>query len=248
MIRLSIHTGRLSTINERNRLASLDIGYDNLKPIADYKAVLFRTGRGATPPVMLTKYPRWGGSLWDLASRALCLSLTYGAGEPVEAPPPFTQLEKRRAFMESLSARIEHLPGGDTIHSTVLAEAEVLQDGRSRGHYIATFTEDTQARHVTESFCFYPHVIDASELLLRAALVRLGSGMEKLPPRPSLSLPASVLVGKTPCVPLHELAEPAQTGFKRWLYANSEEPLAYEGASLGVAPETLYIAFLESAL
>ncbi len=66
MLRVSIHAGSLRTISRFNRLDWLDIGYNELGPLATYKVVLFKIGEGVVPPVYLPSYPRWSSSLNDL--------------------------------------------------------------------------------------------------------------------------------------------------------------------------------------
>jgi hypothetical protein len=49
-------------------------------------------------------------------------------------------------------------------------------------------------------------------------------------------------------VALHTLVEPARTGFARWLSVFSEPPTPHADAPLGVAPEVLYVKFLQEAV
>lgn len=63
MLRVNIHAGPLSKIYRYNLVAWLDIAYEKLAPIANYKTILFEAGHGATLPVPLENYPRWSAKL-----------------------------------------------------------------------------------------------------------------------------------------------------------------------------------------
>lgn len=102
-------------------------------------------------------------------------------------------------------------------------------------------------RHSTEPFLFTPEVMRPAELLLHACLVRLTSTQE-MPARPGLCVPEALVHEGLRYVPLHCLVEPARTGFRNWLHEWSEPPLEHEGAPLGIAPEPLYVKFLQSAI
>jgi hypothetical protein len=147
-----------------------------------------------------------------------------------------------------LSAVIEHHPAGDESRRTTLATVEITQEGRNRGLYRARFTEDTLADHATEPFLFLPKYLRPAELLLHASLVRLTGQHAHMPPRPGLAVPEAVERGGLRYVPIHRLVEPARTGFLRWLERFSELPLAVPGASMGLAPEPLYVQFLKGAV
>lgn len=193
MLRLSIHAGALRGATRYNRLAWLDIGYERLAPVAIYKVVLFETGAGAKPPVTLKDYPRWSASLWDLTARAIALALSEDSSAPKEVPPMLDTDTERRAFACGICALIEHLPAGDENRRVTLACAEVLQEKRMRGTYRGRFEEDTMPLHCTAPFVFKPHILRPTELLLRAALVRLTGDLHSMPPRPRLSVPAAVV-------------------------------------------------------
>ena len=122
-------------------------------------------------------------------ARAICVALHP---EGREMPPELKNLEKRRAFITRMCARIEHLPGGSASHARVLAEAEICQDGRRRGHCRTFFREDGQPHYDCPVFRFTPAVIEPTELLLRGTLLRLTDSELDLPPRPTFPLPARV--------------------------------------------------------
>jgi len=50
MLRVTIHAGGLNTATRFTQRAWLDIGYEKLAPVADYKTVLFQSGFGASVP------------------------------------------------------------------------------------------------------------------------------------------------------------------------------------------------------
>ncbi|MCL4761232.1 MAG: hypothetical protein KJ018_05505 [Burkholderiales bacterium] len=130
MLRLTIHAGPLKSTSRFNLVAALDVGYEKLAPVADYKATLFVAGVGVTSPVMLRGYARWSASLWDLLARALALTLSPDAARPIEEVPPVAPGGKRSAFATGLSGLIEHLPGGDELRRTTLGTVAVEQAKR----------------------------------------------------------------------------------------------------------------------
>jgi hypothetical protein len=110
MLRVSIHAGPLRTMSRFNRLDWLDIGYNELGPLATYKVVLFKIGEGVVPPVYLPSYPRGSSSLWDLTARSIARSLYPDARNPEESVPPTEHALRRPAFAEAICAVIEHIP------------------------------------------------------------------------------------------------------------------------------------------
>lgn len=244
MLRLSIHASRLDAATRYNRVGWLDIGYERLAPVADYKVLLAQSGLGGGTPRTLVKYPRWSASLWDLVSRAIALCLSED-DPPREVVPEITP-GKHRAFCSSLSALVEHYPGGDAQRRHTLATADIQQKGR-RCHYVACFEEHTMSPVTTDVFLFAPGRLRPTELLLHAALHRL-YGKAVLGPRPALCVPDAISHAGTRFVAVHRLVEPARTGFLRWLTTNSEPPIEHPGAPLGIAPESLYVTFLSEAV
>lgn len=247
MLRVSIHAGPLAKASRFNLVAWLDIAYDRLDPIANYKTVLFETGIGATMPASLTGYPRWSASLWDLTARALALGLSHDQDNPTEDVPELIAGDSKRfAFARHISAQITHTPAAGT-HRKNLGSVEIGQVGRTRGTYVARFDEHTMPRQVTDPFMFAPAYLRTPELLLHACLVRL-SGSHEMPPRPELCVPEAVEKDGLRYVAIHDLVEPARTGFADWLCRFSEPPIEHEGAPLGIAPESMYVQFLREAV
>lgn len=247
MLRVSIHAGPLAGITRFNRLDWLDIGYDKLAAVADYKVVLFNTSIGATDVVHLRNYPRWSASLWDLVARAIALALSPALSDAVEAVQPAKTVEKRVAFAEAISAVIEHHPTYGRVGRR-LAAMEVVRHGKTRGLYHARVEEDLQPSRSTVPFVFAPAYLSPAELIMRAALVGLTGDHSELPPRPTLRTPRSFNVDGKACVAIHRIHEPARTGFRRWLDRYGEPPSPHDGAPEGVAPEAEFVRFLQEAV
>lgn len=247
MLRVSIHAGPLKQVSRYNLVAWLDIAYEKLEPIANYKTVLFESGIGATMPIPLNSYPRWSASLWDLIARALALGLSPDQDNPVETVQEVVPGDKYFAFANQVCALIEHHPAAGADYRKTLGSVEIAQVGRSRGKYVARFDEHTLPRLVTDPFEFAPAYLRLPELLLHACLVRL-TGTKVMPPRPALCVPVPIVKDGLNYVALHDLVEPARTGFAGWLHKFSEPPVEHESAPLGIAPETLYVKFLTEAV
>jgi hypothetical protein len=248
MLRVSIHAGPLAGISPFNRLAWLDIAYERLAPVADYKTLLFTTGKGATPMRVLKDYPRWSASLWDLTARALALCLAPDANPAEESVPPFEPGIKHVAFATAVSILVEHYPGGNEIRRRTLASAEILKLPRKRGIYRARFEEDALPKRQTAPFTYAPAWFCPAQLVMRAALVHLTGQQEVMPPRPALAVPPPIVENEVAFVPVHRLPEPTRTGFLRWLERNSEPPLEHKDAPQGIVPEAIYATFLRKAI
>lgn len=129
MLRVSVHAGLPSQASRYNRLGWLDVGYEDLKPVANYKVFLFEAGVGARETVYLENYPRWSSSLWDLVARAMALAywragpaLDLPTGEPPQAVGPdgepiaiddVTPSPAPRQPIHSNASAVEVLPAED---------------------------------------------------------------------------------------------------------------------------------------
>ncbi|AUN95854.1 hypothetical protein [Pseudazoarcus pumilus] len=246
MLRVSIHAGDVARASRFNVLAWCDIGYETLQPLAQYKTVLFETHNGSSTPVLLANYPRWSASLWDLAARAIALGLHPDRHAPVEELLPVDSPSKGCAFAQKVSAIIEHVSPNGQMRNT-LAAMEVSQVGRHRGMYRARIEEHTMARVITDEFAFRPAFFRPAQLVAHAAAVRLTGG-PRLPARPALCVPEVIMAQGVRHVAMHTLVEPARTGFARWLLTFSEPPTPHPDAPQGVAPEVLYVKFLQEAV
>jgi hypothetical protein len=247
MLRVSIHAGPLREISRFNRVDWVDIGYDQLGVLANYKVVLFNVGEGVTPPVRLSSYPRWSASLWDLTARAIALGLSSDRKNPEEKVHPAPKIGKRYAYARALSAVIQHFPNSGT-GVRQLADMEILQAGSTRGFYRAQVNEDLMSSKATDQFTFAPAFLRPAELVLRSALMVLAGNTDSMPPRPKVALPMMQMIDGKPHVVIHNLAEPARTGFTRWLYDHESPPTAYAGTPEGIAPEAQFVKFMNEAI
>lgn len=243
MLSVSIHAATPERAGRFNRLARLDIVYEQLSPVADYKVVLLERNCDVLPPRRLRSYPRWSSSLWDLVARAAAIALPE---EPpaAEVVPAFEPGGKRCAYIREMTAILEH--SANDVRNT-LGVVFIKQASRHRGHYLASFEEHTVKPCRAERFEFAPAFFRPTELLLHACLHRL-TGTAELPPRPGLCAPPAVIVDDVPHIQVHQLVEPARTGFRAWLQWFSEPATEYPGAPLGIAPEAMYVKFLSSAI
>jgi hypothetical protein len=268
MLRVSIHSGPLRTISRYNRTDWLDIGYRKLRRSATYKAVLFKVGEDALPPVMIRNYPRWSASLWDLAARSIARSLyatpdDYDAGEtkdrarkdleeskdqaPETVPAATFALKKHPAFAESMSAVIQHIPNkGSAIRQ--IASLELIEHKSERCAYRAHLEEDLHKRRETDWFTFAPEFLRPAELIMRAVLFSLTGNIDVMPPRPVLRIPRGRKINEIEYVDVAKLKEPARTGLVRWLYEHHETPMAHPHAGEGLVPYERFMEFLEKAV
>ncbi|MFO1414909.1 MAG: hypothetical protein U1F10_13565 [Burkholderiales bacterium] len=227
---MSIHT----------RLDWLDIGYEKLDAIADYKVLLFQHGQGAGRPVILRNYPRWSDSLWDLVARAIARALSPEG--PSDTLPRMPESPKHIASATHLSAMIEHYPE-DNGRKRVLSTAEIWRHGRAKACYRARFEEDLMPVRQVERFFFRPERLRPAELIMRAALLRLHGSYTELPPMPGLVFPKVLKNGKE-YVNVCKLPQPARGGLLRWVKSNSEPPEIHRQAPDGIVPMPTYMQFL----
>lgn len=245
MLKVSIHAGPAINADRFNLIAWLDIGYQKLNPIADYKIVLYQAGFGATSPIPLLNYPRWSKSLWDLIARSISLGLS--SENPLEAVPIIKLKSNGYAFASEICVLIEHFPGGDNQKRSTLGTAHIYQVKRNRGTYQAKFDEQFMPTRTTEPFEFKVEYLRPAELLLYACLIHLTDRVE-MPARPGLCLPTPIELNQQRYVPVHRLVQPARSGFLTWLASIGATPLEYESAPLGIVSENLYIKFLHEAI
>ena len=246
MLRVTVHVGSLHSVTRYTQRAWIDIGYEKLAPVADYKTVLFQVGFGASMPAPIYRYPRWSASLWDLTSRSIVLGLRTDIDCFDEVVPKIEHGIMRFPFAKQICALIEHT-GPRTQSRSTLATVQITQVGRTRGMYVASFEEHTMAMHVTEPFAFRPNYLRPAELLLHACLIRL-NGRVEMPARPALCIPDPIVKNGQRYVPIHRLVEPAKTGFVNWLLRRDAPPVDCPGAHLGIAHESLYATFLSEAI
>ncbi len=208
MLRVKLHYGTLAERNEGNLCAVLDIAYAKQGLMSDYLVSLTVRNGGLTEPAMVANYPRWSGSLWDLVARALGAAL-YGPG----SIPPADKPDRRCAYATRLCAAIE---GADAKRSgLLLGTASIEQADGQRGRYAVTLGEDIMGAR-SGRFEFGAKRLNPAELLFRGACHAL-YGVDTLGPRPALIVPPLLKVNGEDHFDVQALAEPALTGFKRYL-------------------------------
>ena len=242
MLKVSLHYATPAQVSARNLLGRLDIAYARLDALADYKAVMFAAGVGEMPPVLLTGYPRWSASVWDLVARAVCLSLNG-----TEAfPPGDLTSERSGAFIDDMTAVIEHWPDGGDNRRATIGTAHISMCKR-RCHYLAAFEDDILGKRESSVFIHRLDGLSPWDLLARAYAWTAGERLE-LPARPALYLPIPVQQGLGSFVPLDTVREPALTGIQRWL---RRQGLPTTTTDLVVGPcvtEACFVDFLRVAV
>ena len=215
MLRVSIHAGLLRDRCPQNQLAALDIAYQKRAALADYLVSLQVSGRGELEPAIVSSYPRWAASVWDLAARAITAVL-YRSDEP----PPVPRVDKRCAYATKMCAVVQRVTVEDL--GAEIGRVEILQPGRVRGEYLAAFSEDIMGERTAE-FAYGCKVLNPADLLLRA-ICYAWWGTDVLGPRPALILPPSMKIDGEERFDLQSLSEPARTGFIR--HRANQVPLA----------------------
>lgn len=241
MLKVTLHHGPPKRADRHNILGRLDLAYETLDSRANYKARMFTTGVGEQPEVRIKKYPRWSASIWDLVARAACLSLQ---GE--ESIPDLGLTRRRGAFIEDLTAVVEHWPDGEDFRRNTIAEAHVRMRNR-RCHYTATFEDDLAGRRESSVFSHAPEGLTHWDLLARAwAWTCLESFA--LPPRPELCAPLPFESNGRSLVALETTPEPARTGISRWLLKQGLSPLHSDLVTGPCVTEDQFINFLKTAI
>lgn len=207
MLKISIHSGLLEGQCVANQLAVLDIAYQKKGYLSDYLVALSLRGAGEVPPAYVKQHPRWSASLWDLIARALGQVL-YQSNQI----PPSVKVDRRCAYATRICATIERLTASD--RGIELGNVEILQRGRQRGMYTATFDEDILGKRTAE-FEFGCKALNPAELLLRA-ICHAYFKSDVLGPTPELINPTSMDIDGTPRFHIAALREPAFTGFRRY--------------------------------
>lgn len=207
MLRVTLYAGALDAINPGKILATLDIGYLKLEALANYAVTLNVSSSGVAKVESLNGYPRWSGSVWDLVARALTRAL-FGADQAPAAPVP----DRRCAYATGMCAVIEKTTNQQ--RAVKLATAEIIQSGKKRGVYTATFAEDILGTKTAE-FAYGHKTLNHSDLFLRAiCYAYFGKGT--LGQRPSLYIPGTMTINKVEWFDAYSLPEPTRTGFLRF--------------------------------
>lgn len=240
MLKVSLHQAAPAHVSAQNVLGRLDIGYAKLEASADYKLVMTLAGLGELAPARLTGYPRWSANVWDLVARAICICMNRR--EVLEGD--FTG--RRGAFIENMSAVIEHWPDGvDTRRSTV--GTAHIQMRRRRCEYIASFHDDILGTSNSTVFTHAPKGLNAWDLLARAYAWTAHEKFE-LPPRPTLYTPIPVQQDEKSFVCLDTVAEPASTGILRWLQKLGRNTTTVDFLDGPCVTEACFVEFLNKAV
>lgn len=222
MLKLSIHAGLLPDRRPENIMATVDIAYAKKEALADYLIAATVRDKGEQKPQTLENYPRWSGSLWDLAARAIARSL-YGDSKI----PPSDKPDKRCAYATKLCAVIERYTVDE--RSQLLAQAELWQQGPERTTYAIKLSEDILGEREAQ-FQYGTKRMETMDLMMRALSWALFK-QDTPGPRPKLILPTSVMVGNEDRFDVASLQEPARTGFARHMAATRPTAKPVEWAS-----------------
>lgn len=220
MLKVYLHAGDLRERNEGNVLAILDIAYLKQEPFSDYAVGFSMMGVGEVQPDVVTQYPRWAGSLWDLIARGLTRILYREDQAPATRKP-----DRRCAYATRMCAWIQKSTSSDA--GIELGSVEIHQVQGQRGTYTAKFTEDILGQRGA-AFTYGLKSLNPADLLLRA-ICWAYFDKDVLGPRPSLILPPSIKIDGVEMFDVSALDEPARTGFLRYkgAYAmKTPEPMA----------------------
>lgn len=207
MLKVTLHSGLLTTHTEANQLAVLDIAYQKKSALADYVVALSLRGSGELAPAVVASYPRWSASVWDLISRALAQSL-YRADQI----PPSSKADRRCAYATRICASVERMTAGGRGHE--VGTVQILQNGSRRGMYTATFHDDVLGERIAQ-FEYGCKALNPAELLMRA-ICWAYHGTDTLGPIPKLILPPALKMDGIERFHLAALDEPALTEFQRY--------------------------------
>jgi hypothetical protein len=241
MLKVTLHHATPGRETAQNVLGRLDIGYAKLDAHADYKLVMTARGIGEMPPARLEAYPRWAAGVWDLVARSICVCL-HGREDIAGAAMPGAA----GAFIENMTAVIEHWPDGLDMRRATVGTAHVKMR-RRRCHYTATFEDDILGRRESSIFNHGPEGLTPWDLLVRAYAWTVHERFE-LPPRPTLYTPLPVEQAGQSLVCLETVAEPAATGIKRWLEKIGRKAMNVDFLQGPCVTEATFVEFLRKAV
>lgn len=200
------------------------------------------TGLGEQSPISLNNYPRWSASIWDLIARSVCIGISRReAIWPAEIPP-----QRRCAFIEDMTALIEHWPDGVHTRRASVGSAHVAMK-RRKGSYAATFTDDILGEQRSEVFTHAPETLNHWDLLVRAYAWMVTESFE-LPPMPRLYTPIPVVHDGVSYVGLDTVSEPARSGICRWLSRRGIAPVSVDLLAGECVTEAHFSEFLQRAI
>ena len=208
MLKVSIHTGALTDVDPANQLAVLDIGYDEKKLLSKYLVAMSLSQSGELTPSAIQNYPRWSASLWDLVARGITAVLYQS-----DQCPPADKPDRRCAYATKICAVIHRETASD--RAALLGSVEISQTGKQRGMYTASFTEDILGPRSAQ-FEYGCKRLNPADLLLRAICWTYFK-TDVLGPWPKLVVPDQLEVDGQKRFHVEGLAEPAKTGFRRFM-------------------------------
>ena len=242
MLKVTLHNSKPGRTSPNNLLGKLDIGYAKLNSMADYKAMMLSAGIGEHAPISLTDYPRWSASMWDLIARVICIGINRReAVWPADIPNA-----RRGAYIENMTAIVEHWPDGFEIRRATIGTAHVEMCAR-RCNYVATFDDDMCGRQRSDVFRHTPVALTPWDLLARA-FAQAFNGCFELPPRPRPYLPISVEHAGASYVVLDTLQLPARKAVERWLAYRRLATTTIDLVDGLCVTEAQFVEFLEHAV
>lgn len=206
MLKVTIHSGLLASRTAANQLAVLDVAYKKKSALAEYVVALSLRGSGEVAPAVVSNYPRWSASIWDLVARGLAQTL-YRANQI----PASTKADRRCAYATRICASVERMTAVGRGHE--VGTVEILQDGSRRGVYAAKFDEDVLGARQA-NFEYGCKALNPAELLMRA-ICWAYYGTDVLGPIPKLILPPALKIEGVERFHIAALEEPALTEFQR---------------------------------
>lgn len=221
MLRVAIHSSTLRERSPLNQVAILDIAYHNREMLPNYLVAMTVSGAGALQPGIVEKYPRWSGSLWDLVARALA-TLLY----PQAAVPPTHSPDRRCAYTTVACATLEK--SSLTERGVHLGSLEIAQAGKQRGVYRVTMDEDILGERGAD-FAYGCKRMSLPDLVMRS-ICHVLFDQDVAGARPKLVVPETLLIDGEERFDIQSLAEPARTGFMRFMHqhfpARADDQLA----------------------
>ena len=240
MLKVTLHQAALKDISPENVLGRLDIGYAKLDALADYKTAISMAGFGECAMAQVKDYPRWTASIWDLVSRAICVSLN-AKEELVHMGS-----ERSGAFIRKMTAVVQHWPDGFAVGRATIGTATIAMR-RQRCYYEAVFNDDLTPERTSPVFHHAPKTLTHWDLLARAYAYTC-TGEATLPARPMLFTPIPVETDVGTYVPVDLLPEPARTGLFRWITKKGLKPSAVALIDGPCVTENQYVEFLRKAV
>ena len=246
MLKVNIYAGPLSSASIYNRIAWVDIAYERLEFLADYKVVLFLNGVGALEQASLKSYPRWSGSLWDLTLRAILVSLNQDTANRREQFPPEEFPTRGFAFAQTMSATITHYPGTARPEIRQLANCEIVMG--KKGVYTATFSEHAGGNVTTQPYQYGPAYLNPAIHLGHAICAAFGKDAYSMPERPLFVPTPEVEIAGHKYFNLLVQNEPLATGLESWLDARQVVAHPQSNRTQALYPISHYWAFLNTCI